>query len=792
MHDKEIDSSGDDEKDIEIDDVILEKLATLEAEIEVNPNLYESHKTYIALLTNNNLMQKARSAWKAMHSRFPLSEELWLERLEAELCQVESADDLLSLCNLYDLAVKDYLSVDIWNQYLQFVIDCGPSLPQTTTDVVTQFRELAERAVTYCGLHLSEGHKIWRSYIEQEQNLEAEFSSPTEKAAQESIVRKLYHRALQVPLMEGETLMKMYKAWESAHDNSVDVPPESVLIGYNNAQDMVGIRLKFEKAVGAGGNDGCEVGPDVLASFLAYIKLEEVQNNPPRVVCIYERSISVFPVTHTLWLQYAAYVENKIQSFDAARDVFRRAQRNCSWIGEVWSRGIRLHDRHAQPVENVRELYNQALGAGLQGPEDYMSVILAWVDGLRHRKRIMQEGRPGFVPMSTLREEFSNAVDIMARYFPDYLDLSFRIPAYWARCEIVYGKNPDKAREIWSKTLQGAARKHCESWLMYTEMEKRLGNVKETTKIYKSAILSGALDGSQKASLCSEWARFEREEGTPASYKYAAMKLEEVLGEVAGAACINSDSMAALASRQAAENAPSLSQQDAVSLKRNRQGNGQQPAAKLRKVEDIGCIPQASPELQQERSEKSKKSKKKKKDESEDKVYYSDEVTAFVKNLGPYTTDTEVLEYFKACGEVKAIRHMRWPDGRSRGFAYVEFGSDDALEKAILLSGSQLKGMTIVVQKSRPTKGPNQQVQRKHGRGGKGGSLEKGNPAGTHAQEQTRGEGIQNTGRGRWGRGRGRGIRGGRSRGRGRGGRVPRLDLGDKPLSNEDFRKMLG
>lgn len=783
-----VSSDDDNDKDIEIDDAILEKLASLEAEIEANPNLYESHKTYIALLTNNNLVQKARSAWRAMHSRFPLSEELWFEWLEAELCQVETAGDLLLLCNLYDLAVQDYLSVDIWNQYLQFVVDCGPSLPQTATDVVTQFRELAEKAVTSCGLHLSEGHKIWKTYIEQEQAIEAEISSPAEKTAQENVVRKLYHRALQVPLMEGESLLKMYKAWEAAHDNSTDIPPELVLIGYNNAQEMAGIRLKFEKAVG-GINDGCDVGPDVLASFLAYIKLEEVQDNPARVVCVYERAISVFPVTHTLWLQYASYVENKIKSLKTTKDVFRRAQRNCAWIGEVWSRAIRLFDRHSQPVEDVRETYSQALGAGLQGPEDYMSVILAWLDGLRHRKRIMQEDRPGFIPMSTLREEFSKAIDLMEQYFPDYLDLAFRLPAYWAHCEIAYDNNLDKAREIWSKTLQGAARKHCESWLMYAEMEKRLGNVQETTKIYKSAVLSGGLDPPHKASLCNEWVRFEREEGTPTSYKYAAMKQEEALGEVAGAAVVNSGSMTVLTSRKAAKNAPKLSQEEVASLKRNRQGSGQQPAAKVQKIDDAGGTMQTSPEsLEQgkrEMSDKPKKSKKKRRDEFEDKVYYTDEVTAFVKNLGPYTTDTELLEYFKPCGDVKAIRHMRWPDGRSRGFAYVEFGSDEALQKAILLSGSQLKGMTIVIQKSRPTKGPNQRSQGKQSKV-KGGTVEKGQPTGDHTHERTRDEGLQGGGRGRWGRGRGR------SRGRGRGdGRGLRINRDDKPLSNEDFRKML-
>lgn len=50
-----------------------------------------------------------------MHDLFPLSEHLWLQWLEDA---AETGEG--SMPALFDLAVQDYLSVPIWQQYLRY------------------------------------------------------------------------------------------------------------------------------------------------------------------------------------------------------------------------------------------------------------------------------------------------------------------------------------------------------------------------------------------------------------------------------------------------------------------------------------------------------------------------------------------------------------------------------------------------------------------------------------------------------------------------------------------------
>jgi len=45
---------------------------------------------------------------------------------------------------------------------------------------------------------------------------------------------------------------------------------------------------------------------------------------------------------------------------------------------------------------------------------------------------------------------------------------------------------------------------------------------------------------------------------------------------------------------------------------------------------------------------------------------YTDQCTAFVKNIAPHTTDDELREMFAGCGQLQALRHLRQANGDSR------------------------------------------------------------------------------------------------------------------------------
>ena len=79
--------------------------------------------------------------------------------------------------------------------------------------------------------------------------------------------------------------------------------------------------------------------------------------------------------------------------------------------------------------------------------------------------------------------------------------------------------------------------------------------------------------------------------------------------------------------------------------------------------------------------------------------------TAFVGNLSYQTTKETLAKYFAGCGKVVEIRIPLNEEGKPRGFAHVEFDSEEAVKKAIALSGNDLDGRSIKVDFSQSKQG---------------------------------------------------------------------------------------
>lgn len=78
----------------------------------------------------------------------------------------------------------------------------------------------------------------------------------------------------------------------------------------------------------------------------------------------------------------------------------------------------------------------------------------------------------------------------------------------------------------------------------------------------------------------------------------------------------------------------------------------------------------------------------------------------FVGNL-PYTVDSAKLqEVFSAAGNVVSAKVIVDKySGRSRGFGFVEMGSDEETKKAIeMFNGNAVDGRPLVVNEARPPK----------------------------------------------------------------------------------------
>mmetsp|Transcript_18199 Transcript_18199/g.26945 ORF Transcript_18199/g.26945 Transcript_18199/m.26945 type:complete len:140 (+) Transcript_18199:385-804(+) len=137
-------------------------------------------------------------------------------------------------------------------------------------------------------------------------------------------------------------------------------------------------------------------------------------------------------------------------------------------------------------------------------------------------------------------------------------------------------------------------------------------------------------------------------------------------------------------------------------------------------------------------------------------------MSVYVGQVDYSSTPEELLSHFEACGTVERVTIVcDKMTGRPKGFAYIEFGSEEAVENAIKLDGSTFKERQLKVTHKRVNDPNFYYQQAEGGRGGRGRGGFRGGRGGFR-------------GRGRGGfRGGGRGYRGGYRGGGGRGGHHP-------------------
>lgn len=233
------------------------------------------------------------------------------------------------------------------------------------------------------------------------------------------------------------------------------------------------------------------------------------KGDPAHVQLLYERALAAFPVTTYLWQAYAHYMQDHIKVPAATQKIYSRALRNCPWVGSLWANALRALELHSTCEEQQHtSLYTSALQAGLQTAEDYMEVVLARLDGLRHRSTDQ---------MQALRQGFQQAAELMQTYFPDYMDRSLRLHAYWADCELHIGKEAAAAEAVWENVLKSPMGRYIEPSVAYVTMLVSSGNHAQARRVFKRGYARN-LEENGRVFLCEAWLRFEREHGTADSF----------------------------------------------------------------------------------------------------------------------------------------------------------------------------------------------------------------------------------------------------------------------------------
>jgi len=99
--------------------------------------------------------------------------------------------------------------------------------------------------------------------------------------------------------------------------------------------------------------------------------------------------------------------------------------------------------------------------------------------------------------------------------------------------------------------------------------------------------------------------------------------------------------------------------------------------------------------------------------------YEGERHTIFVGNLGFKTSEQNVKNFFKDCGNVVDVRIAKDRDtGKSKGFCHVDFDNSSAVEKAKAKAGQDLDGREVRVDASLPRSNAGGSGGQRGGRGG--------------------------------------------------------------------------
>ncbi|XP_060070147.1 squamous cell carcinoma antigen recognized by T-cells 3-like [Ylistrum balloti] len=471
------------------------KVQDLLQKIEENPYMYDSHVELIKILRQMGELGRLRDAREKMSELFPLTEELWLDWLRDEIPLATEETERSKLEQLFERAVKDYLSVQIWLEYVQYSIG-GMGLKGG----IDRIRAVAERALTAAGLHVTRGAYLWEAYREFENAILAGLlPQPGQVATQEQEdlfkaqhqrVNSLFKRQLSIPLFDMTETYSEYHDWlQEKLDNYTEQT-------YKKACTRLDRIKPLEESLESSESPRLE-------EYRAYIEFELKEGDPTRIQCVFERAIQENSLNSDLWLQYTKYLDEKLKVKSVVLPVYERSVRNCPWCGKLWHKYMLAMERHQEPHDKIKDHCKH-----------WMNMTAGWDE--EHEEEL-----------ELFRLTLERAVEHLADYEDG--DPFGTLRQYWANIEAKFCKNVVKAREIWNEIMTEGHGNEATMWLEFYKMERMYGNNKHCRKVLTKA-LNSVTDWPE--SIVEAYTNFEREEGNMEDYDIAVTKCEAQMARI--------------------------------------------------------------------------------------------------------------------------------------------------------------------------------------------------------------------------------------------------------------------
>ncbi|KAI8997340.1 hypothetical protein BDB01DRAFT_770691 [Pilobolus umbonatus] len=500
-------------------DALKELLETVEKLSEDNTQ-YELHLKRIELAKKAGLPEELENARENMHQVYAMSEDLWLDWIKDTHSNMTAEDDSRLLW-LYSEAEQDYLSINIWKSYVEYIshkfhqtFDNATEESEDLTEYIKIVREDIMKAVRATSHHIKGSQQIWKLYSQFEMDVLEKFKTEDQKKR----VQNMYLARLDTLHMDYEDTFNSYSSFITAYDNEhyEDNMIEANKI-YASLKVAAEARDIYEQQLISTGYS--------LDAFYQYIENEKymrTMSSVNNVRALYERAIVYYCTDVSLWDDYIIYLIDKARVSAFIHKTILRSIRNCPWSGILWAHYARWMESEEVERETVIDLFDNAMATKplTKSLEDLVTVLLAKCD---YERRQIDWEYPDNDQVLNLCVAFEESLDCIEEAFPSSRDPYCRIEKYYAYISANRLDNIEKARELWESIIS----RHgydTESYIQYIYFERDHGDYEKCETIFKRAIAK-KLDNPVR--LIDVWNTIEHEIGTLQSYEEASIRINQ-------------------------------------------------------------------------------------------------------------------------------------------------------------------------------------------------------------------------------------------------------------------------
>ncbi|XP_075224394.1 spliceosome associated factor 3, U4/U6 recycling protein-like [Lycorma delicatula] len=473
---------------------------------------------------------RLRNARRSMSTLYPLTIELWIQWIEDEMNAPPTLNDHVIIQDIFQKALVDYLSVDIWVLYVKYLtvrLEQGACASITSSFV----RDTFEKAVTNCGLHYQDGSKIWEAYQQFEMNFLIEAKLQLEKNNNSDNIEnyklkllnviKLFKREMSIPLAEHDQLYEKFLTNVVPYTDILkSFDSESIVIDLDeikkfHEQTLMQIESESIKIQ----EDSLEKSQYSLEAYQSYIlhEMDRGVNNPARLQCIFERALVHHCLKSSIWLDYIDFLNSVIKLPNLVLDTCKRALRNVTWDSRLYIKYAIILESNSHEYEEIKDIYE----AGLQKyAEDGCNYYGVWMSYVSFEKRISKSDMNIIKKKPLIYQLIQQAIYHLEKFDePHKFIMDFIL--FWVDIERFWFKDDKKAMVIW-KYMALKFRNNYQIWTMAINFARMSGNIPFINDLFNVGLTQFP---NEMEYFSQSWLNSENIHGSLASYNHLEKKI---------------------------------------------------------------------------------------------------------------------------------------------------------------------------------------------------------------------------------------------------------------------------